>query len=592
MRSGGTWNIQCSTPGCGLPISGYCQTDSLQVCGFHAGFHQGKGHVLYLRRCDLCNGYGRIRSQYAEDDPEGTGLRCPKCFGKRFVRGSARANSYSGRSNEDTDTRRGAGYTTGSGQGSGQRGGNTGREQVDVSTDYYAVLGVAPDADGETVKQAYRKLIKRVHPDLNPGSRDALEKTKALNKAYDVLSNSYRRREYDRERSTSSHRASEAGQRTREATQRAETERERREAARRAEAEQGRRGENRKSGISKCGVAIAIILLISCFSQIINEESEQDAKPSVPSTPMSSASTTPLPCNKEPDCLRQQAVQLINEDRAKHGFHAVTMGSNRAAQLHAEDMVEHGYLGHWWVDGRKPYMVYTQTGGISYVSENAGSTWASEECGGLLMWVGICGNPDPDEAVPAHQWGMMYDDAHADWGHRDNILRESHRAVNIGIAWNEKRMAFVQHFEGGAATVRSRPTLSRNGILSLELVKRERGIDIARVVSVYYDPTPTRMTVSQIGRLDSYCVGGGQTIRCGDPVIRVLRPPGVNRYYTNLDDNEVVADSWTETDSEFSFSADVSGLTQKPGVYTVTVWRDTGERLLSEKLIQLSVFVR
>ena len=44
---------------------------------------------------------------------------------------------------------------------------------------------------------------------------------------------------------------------------------------------------------------------------------------------------------------------------------------------------------------------------------------------------------------------MMYDDAHADWGHRDNILGETHRAVNIGIAFNGKRTTFVQHFEGG-----------------------------------------------------------------------------------------------------------------------------------------------
>ena len=171
---------------------------------------------------------------------------------------------------------------------------------------------------------------------------------------------------------------------------------------------------------------------------------------------------------------------------------------------------------------------------------------------------------------------MMYDDAHADWGHRDNILRESHRAVNIGIAWNEKRVAFVQHFEGGAAIAVSGPTISRNGVLSLELVKRERGIDIGQVVSVYYDPLPLRMSVVQIERLDSYCVGGGQTTRCGDPVIRILKPPGANRYYSNLDHNEVVANSWEETDSSFSFSADISNLDNRPGVYTVIVWRNTG----------------
>ena len=64
-------------------------------------------------------------------------------------------------------------------------------------------------------------------------------------------------------------------------------------------------------------------------------------------------------------------MKLINMDRGQYGISPVRLGSNIAAQLHAQDMVEHSYLGHWWLDGRKPYMVYTQTGGTSYASENA-----------------------------------------------------------------------------------------------------------------------------------------------------------------------------------------------------------------------------
>ena len=288
-------------------------------------------------------------------------------------------------------------------------------------------------------------------------------------------------------------------------------------------------------------------------------------------------------------------MKLINNDRAKYGLSPVVLGSNIAAQLHALDMVEHGYLGHWWVDGRKPYMVYTQTGGTSYASENAAfsgwsdNRWNAQNCDSSRV---RCDVGDPEETITDHQWSMMYNDAQSNWGHRDNILRESHRAVNIGIAWNKKRVMFVQHFEGGAATARSGPTLTQSGILSLELAKRERGIDIGQVVSIYYDPTPVQMSVAQIERLDSYCVGGGQTTRCGDPVIRILEPPEPGWHYSSLDGNEVVADSWSETDERFSFSADVSGLIQKPGVYTVTVWRDTGGGFLSEQLIELSVFVR
>ena len=100
-----------------------------------------------------------------------------------------------------------------------------------------------------------------------------------------------------------------------------------------------------------------------------------------------------------------------------------------------------------------------------------------------------------------------------------------------------------------------------------------------------------RMSVKQIDALDSYCVGGGQTTRCGESVVDVLKPPGANRHYTDLDHNDIVADAWIETDSSFRFSADVSEFVRRRGVYTVVVWRDTGEVWLSERLVELSVFV-
>ena len=301
-----------------------------------------------------------------------------------------------------------------------------------------------------------------------------------------------------------------------------------------------------------------------------------------------------VPCSNEIECLREHALGLINNDRAMHGLHPIVLGFNVAAQLHAQDMIEHGYLGHWWLDGRKPYMVYTETGGTSYARENAAFSgwtnqrWEAQNCDG---WLVRCNIGDPEETITNHQWGMMYDDAHANWGHRDNILGEEHRAVNLGIFWNDKRMAFVQHFEGGAVTARSGPTLSRNGTLSLELRKNERGVKIAEVIGVYYDPLPTHMTVVQIERLDSYCVGGGQTTKCGDSVIDILKPPDPGWYYTDLSHADIVADSWMETTSSFSFSADIRRLVQRSGVYTVIVWRDTGGSLSSEQLLELSVFV-
>lgn len=63
--------------------------------------------------------------------------------------------------------------------------------------DYYEILGVSPDADEKAIKQAYRKLARQYHPDLNPGDKEAEEKFKSINEAYQALSTSEQRKKYD-----------------------------------------------------------------------------------------------------------------------------------------------------------------------------------------------------------------------------------------------------------------------------------------------------------------------------------------------------------------------------------------------------------
>ncbi len=63
--------------------------------------------------------------------------------------------------------------------------------------DYYAALGVAPDSDEKTIKQAYRKLARQHHPDVKPGDKEAEERFKEINEAYQALSDPERRKKYD-----------------------------------------------------------------------------------------------------------------------------------------------------------------------------------------------------------------------------------------------------------------------------------------------------------------------------------------------------------------------------------------------------------
>lgn len=63
--------------------------------------------------------------------------------------------------------------------------------------DYYEILGVSQDTDEKTIKQTYRKLARQYHPDLNPGDKEAEEKFKSINEAYQALSNKEQRKKYD-----------------------------------------------------------------------------------------------------------------------------------------------------------------------------------------------------------------------------------------------------------------------------------------------------------------------------------------------------------------------------------------------------------
>src|SRR2546430_15571089 len=70
-----------------------------------------------------------------------------------------------------------------------------------MTKDYYDVLGISRGASQKEIQSAFRKLARKLHPDVNPGDKQPEERVKEVSQAHDVLSDPEKRQLYDRYRS-------------------------------------------------------------------------------------------------------------------------------------------------------------------------------------------------------------------------------------------------------------------------------------------------------------------------------------------------------------------------------------------------------
>ena len=271
------------------------------------------------------------------------------------------------------------------------------------------------------------------------------------------------------------------------------------------------------------------------------------------------------------DQLYNVALDAINGHRTAMGRAPVQLSDNVAAQIHAQDVLEQLTISHYMSNGEKPYMTYSMTGGAGRVAQNVafGGYDRPGQCDGYA----ICAKTNPATDILDHHNGMMFDDAHANWGHRDNILDPYHTHVSIGVAYTDYTLAFVQNFEtrriegvgptGGPANPISLDSAGQITVAG----SMDAGLDVY-AIDVYYDPLPSTRTYGIHVNDMSYGLG--------EPIAHIYEPHP--RGYISTGRTIIMADRWDTSAGSVLIEFGAPAHMSKNGAYTFGVWLTDGVR--------------
>lgn len=277
-----------------------------------------------------------------------------------------------------------------------------------------------------------------------------------------------------------------------------------------------------------------------------SESSPQDSQKQIKLPPVTIPEIIPQKSQSE---LYQYAVEQINKDRLERGLSHVVLSNNRAAQIHADDILKQGTISHWLSNGEKPYVTYTKNGGAGYVAQNV----ATSQC------IGFCTGYDLEKEIRDHEHALVYNDADSDWGHRDNIIDPHHTHVSLGIAHNNNMFVLVQNFEDNYFDGYIQ---SPNSLVQINGKLREGKI---YNIGIYYDPLPTP-ALYQLHKNDNF-------YEMGDFIAVVDRPLPPNQYYEQPADYQlIVAKNWNERGQNILIDFDASQVFSRAGVYTIGIW--------------------
>lgn len=322
----------------------------------------------------------------------------------------------------------------------------------------------------------------------------------------------------------------------------------------------------KKSAVGKIAAGIAVAMIAAAlfmFSpSLMSAISQQEDNPVIRILQPQDPNPSTVPHEE----MVQHALDLINKDRADYGLPPVELGTNQAAQVHAEDVFNTKQISHWMTNGEKPYMTYTRYGGEGSVQQNVAIAGFSasqyQECRTNILV--DCERIEPLSTIQELEYEMMYNDRECcNDGHRDNILDPHHTHVSIGIVYDEYYLALVQNFENSYGL----DIAVNNGQVRItgELPDGE-----LEQVNIYYDEMPDGETYEQNKQLLSYSAG--------ELVAVVVKPLPLGYYYETPEDYSLIeANRWGEDDS-VNIAFNLAEAVEDDGVYTLfAVARDGKE---------------